>query len=122
MLFDIPTFTLIHVVLSLIGIFSGLVVVGGLIALPIAVAARYWNRLTGPWRKVFVVTTVLALYFNIFVLPVQLFQKMPALIVLAPTQKEPPFLVTQLVVLALFVWMGRAAVKGFRPLPAARAG
>jgi hypothetical protein len=154
---EITTFTLIHVVLSMVGIFAGLVVVGGLIAgkrldgwiglflvttvltnvtgfgfpfrtllpshilgglslllLPIAIAARYWKHLTGAWRKVFVVTTVLALYFNVFVLLVQLFQKMPALVVLAPTQKEPPFLVTQLVVLALFVWMGRAAVKGFR--------
>lgn len=165
MIFDIPTFTLIHVVLSLIGIFAGLVVVGGLIAgkrldgwvglflvttiltnvtgfgfafrtllpshilgglslllLPIAIAARYWKHLTGAWRKIFVVTTVLALYFNVFVLLVQLFQKMPALIVLAPTQKEPPFLVTQLIVLALFVWMGRAAVRGSRALPVARAG
>lgn len=157
MFLAITTFTLIHVVLSMVGIFAGLVVVGGLIAgkrldgwiglflvttvltnvtgfgfpfrtllpshilgglslllLPIAIAARYWKHLTGAWRKVFVVTTVLALYFNVFVLLVQLFQKMPALVVLAPTQKEPPFLVTQLVVLALFVWMGRAAVKGFR--------
>jgi hypothetical protein len=32
MIFDIPTFTLIHVVLSLVGIFAGLVVGGGLIA------------------------------------------------------------------------------------------
>ena len=30
--FDLPTFTLIHVVLSLVGIFAGLVVVGGLMA------------------------------------------------------------------------------------------
>jgi hypothetical protein len=53
---------------------------------------------------------------------VQLFQKTPALIVIAPTQKEPPFLVTQLVVLALFVWLGRAAVRGFRAGAAARVG
>jgi hypothetical protein len=59
------------------------------------------------------VGAVLALYLNVFVLLAQLFRRIPALIVAAPTQKEPPFLVTQLVVMALFVWLGRAAFKGF---------
>jgi hypothetical protein len=165
MIFDITTFTLIHVVLSLLGIFAGLVVAGGLVAgkrldgwtglflvttvltnvtgfgfpfrtllpshivggvslvvLPVAIAARYWKHLAGAWRQVFVVTTVLALYFNAFVLLVQLFQKTPALIIAAPTQKEPPFVVTQLVVLALFVWLGRAALRGFRVESAAGRG
>jgi len=165
MIFEITTFTLIHVVLSLLGIFAGLVVAGGLVAgkrldgwtglflvttvltnvtgfgfafttllpshivggislvvLPVAIAARYWKHLTGAWRQVFVVTTVLVLYFNVFVLVVQLFQKTPALIVAAPTQKEPPFLVTQLIVLALFVWLGRAALRGFRAESAAGRG
>ena len=36
------------------------------------------------------VITVTALYFNVFVLIVQLFRKVPAMIALAPTQKEPP--------------------------------
>ncbi|MGH2358315.1 MAG: hypothetical protein ACRDGJ_09935 [Candidatus Limnocylindria bacterium] len=53
------------------------------------------------------------LYLNVFVLLAQLFLRLPALIVAASTQKEPPFLVTQLLVLVLFVWLGRAAVKGF---------
>ena len=57
---------------------------------------------------------VLALYLNVFVLLVQLFRRVPALLVAAPTQTEPPFLITQLLVLALFVWLGVAAVKGFR--------
>lgn len=103
MLFGITTFTLIHVVLSLVGIVAGLVV-----------AACYWKDLTGGWRRVYVVGTVLALYLNVFVLIVQLFRRLPALIAAAPTQKEPPFLVTQLIVLVLFVWLGAAAVKGFR--------
>ena len=60
------------------------------------------------------VGAVLALYLNVFVLLAQLFLRLPALMAAAPTQKEPPFLVTQLLVLALFVWLGRAAVKGFR--------
>jgi len=155
-LFDLPTFTLIHVVLSLLGIFAGLVVVGGLMAgvrldgwtgiyltttvltnvtgfgfpfltllpshiiggislviLPIAIAARYWKHLEGGWRRVFVITTVLALYLNVFVLVVQLFQKTPILLAIAPTQKEPPFVVTQLIVLVVFVFLGRAALRGF---------
>jgi len=61
-----------------------------------------------------VVGAVLALYLNVFVLLAQLFLRLPALMAAAPTQKEPPFLVTQLLVLALFVWLGRAAMKGFR--------
>jgi hypothetical protein len=47
---------------------------------------------------------------------VQLFRRVPALLVSAPTQKEPAFLVTQLLVLGLFLWLGRAALKGFRPV------
>jgi hypothetical protein len=156
-IFDLPTFTLVHVVLSLVGIFAGLVVVGGLIAgmrfdgwtavyvvttvltnvtgfgfpfarvlpshmvgaislvvLAVLVAARYWKRLAGIWRRVFAVTTVLALYLNVFVLIVQLFQKTPGLIAAAPTQGSPAFVLTQLLVLALFVVLGIAAEKGFR--------
>ncbi len=156
-IFDLPTFTLIHVVLSLVGILAGLVVVGGLMAgvrfdgwtgvyfvttvltnvtgfgfpfatllpshivggvsllvLPVAMAARYWKQLTGAWRRVFVVATVLALYLNVFVLLVQLFRKIPGLIAVAPTQESPAFVGTQLIVLVLFVVLGRAAVRGFR--------
>lgn len=157
MIFDIPTFSLIHVVLSLVGIFAGLVVVGGLMTgvllrgwtglflvttvltnatgfgfpsvrllpshivgiislliLPVAMAALYWKRLTGSWRTIFVVTSAIALYLNVFVLLVQLFQKTPALIVIAPTQQSPAFVVTQVLVLAMFVVLGRASVRGFR--------
>jgi hypothetical protein len=60
-------------------------------------------------------------YLNVFVLLAQLFLRLPALIALAPTQKEPPFLATQVLILALFVWLGLAAVKGFRAAPAAAA-
>jgi hypothetical protein len=156
-MFDITTFTLIHVVLSLVGIFAGLIVAGGfvagkrldgwtgvflastvltnvtgfgfpfvsllpshivgiisLIVLAVVIVARYWKHLAGGWHGVFVVGSVLALYLNVFVLLAQLFLRLPALIVAAPTQKEPPFLVTQLVVLALFLWLGRAARRGYR--------
>ena len=78
------------------------------------ILARYWKHLAGAWHGVYVVGTVLALYLNVFVLLVQQFRRLPALIVAAPTQKEPPFVVTQLLVLALFIWLGRAARRGFR--------
>jgi hypothetical protein len=75
--------------------------------------ARYGKHLAGPWRGVYVAGAVLAVYLNVFVLLAQLFLRLPALRVAAPTQQEPPFLVSQLAVLVLFVWLGRAAVKGF---------
>jgi len=157
MIFDLPMFTLIHVVISVLGIFTGLVVVGGLMAgarmggwtafflattiltsvtgfgfpfttvspphvvgalslvvLAVCLAARYGKQLEGGWRTTYVVTAVAALYLNVFVLVVQLFAKTPALAQLAPTQQEAPFAVTQALVLALFVWIGWVAVRGFR--------
>jgi len=54
----------------------------------------------------------------VFVLVAQLFLRLPALRVAAPTQSEPPFAITQGLVLALFVWLAVAADKGFRPAPA----
>ncbi len=157
MIFDLPTFTLIHVVISVLGIIAGLVVVGGLMAgarldgwtalflattiftsvsgfgfpftkvspphvvgalslvvLAVCLAARYWKQLQGGWRAAYVVTAVAALYLNVFVLIVQLFVKTPPLAQLAPTQQEAPFAATQALVLALFVWLGWSALRGFR--------
>jgi hypothetical protein len=156
----LTTYTLVHVVISLVGIASGLVVLYGLlrgrdldrwtllfltttvltsvtgfgfpfqrflpshavgivslIALALAIYARYPRRLAGAWRRIFVVGAVLSLYLNVFVLVVQLFLKVPALNALAPTQSEPPFQLTQLVFLLLFVVLGVMAVMRFR-LPA----
>jgi len=150
------TFTLVHVLLSLVGIGSGLLVAYGmllgkrfdgataifllttvltsltgflfpfehllpshvvgvisLVALAIAILARYALHLAGAWRSIYVVCAVLALYLNVFVLVVQVFLKVPAVHALAPTQKEPPFLVVQLIVMALFVVLGIFAVKKF---------
>jgi hypothetical protein len=70
--------------------------------------------MAGLWRQVYVIGSVLALYLNVFVLVVQLFLKVPALTALAPTQSEPPFQITQLVVLAIFVGLGVAAAIKFR--------
>jgi hypothetical protein len=82
-----------------------------LVALAIAVVARYVLHLAGAWRRTYVVCAALALYFNVFVLVVQLFEKVPVLRALAPTQKEASFLVSQLVVLAFFVAVTIVAVK-----------
>jgi len=63
---------------------------------------------------------VIALYLNVFVLIVQLFQKVPALKAIAPTQSEAPFKVTQLVALVLFVVLGGSAAIRFRSEQPAR--
>jgi hypothetical protein len=150
-------FTLIHVVISVLGIVTGLVVVGGLMAgarldvwtalffatttltsvtgfgfpftqvtpphvvgalsvvvLAACLAARYGKQLKGRWRPTYVITAVVALYLNVFVLVVQLFLKTPPLAQLAPTQQEAPFALTQALVFALFVWLGWGALRGFR--------
>jgi hypothetical protein len=153
-------YTLLHVIISLIGIFSGLVVLFGLLSakhldgwtkwflittvltsatgfffpfhgftpaigvgiisllvLAVAIYARYPRQLAGHWRWIYVVTAVIALYFNVFVAVVQAFEKVPALKVMAPTQTEPSFKLTQLVVLALFVVLGIVAAIRFRNEP-----
>ena len=160
MLFDLKTFTLIHVAISLAGIASGFVVMYGLLAgrrldgwtafflittaatsatgfgfplvhfgaphwvgvislavLAVAVLARYALRLAGAWRRIYVICAVLAFYLNVFVGVVLAFQKVPFLRALAPTQSEPPFLLTQLAVLVLFVALAVAAAVRFRVEP-----
>jgi len=83
-----------------------------LIALAAAILARYRFKLAGAWRRTYVVSAIVALYFNVFVLIVQLFRRVPALQAIAPTQSEPPFAVAQLVVLLLFIFLGfRAAAR-----------
>ena len=85
-----------------------------LIALAGAIAALYKFRLAGRWRRAYAICSVAALYFNCFVLVVQSFEKVDALKALAPTQAEPPFAITQLVVLALFVFAGIQAARRFK--------
>jgi len=151
------TYTLVHVLISVVGIASGFVVLYGflnakrldgwtavflttttltsisgfgfpfdhllpshkigiisLLVLAVTIPARYVFRMQGVWRAVYVIGSALALYFNVFVLVVQSFMKVPVLKKLAPTQQEPPFLVTQLVVLAAFIWLTVRATKRFR--------
>jgi hypothetical protein len=88
-----------------------------LVALAIAIFARYARNLAGGWRRIYVITAMIALYLNVFIFIVQSFEKSPTLRALAPTQSEPPFKVTQLVVLVLFVVLTIAAVKKFHEEP-----
>ena len=90
---------------------SHVVGVISLVVLAVAIFARYSRHLAGAWRVIYVVGAVVALYLNVFVLIVQAFLKVPALKAMAPTQSEPPFLITQLVVMALFVVLAIVAVN-----------
>lgn len=160
MIFGMTAFTLIHVVLSLAGIASGLLVLLGLlrsnpakgwtsvflasttatsitgflfpfhavtpaivlgvlslIVLAAAITGRYVFHLAGPWRWIYAAGSVTALYFNVFVLIVQAFVKLPALHALAPTTPPsgPAFSIAQGFVLLFFAVMGVLAVRRFRP-------
>ena len=86
-----------------------------LLVLAVAIPARYIKHLAGAWRWLYVVGATIALYFNMFVLVVQAFLKVPALKALAPTQSEPPFAAAQGVVLVAFLVLGVMTVKRFRP-------
>ena len=157
MSFDVTTLLGFHVVVSLIGIATGLVVLFGLMAnkklegltliflattlatsftgflfpvqqllpshivgaisivvLLLAIVARYGSHLAGAWRWIYIVTAVMALYLNVFVLVVQLFLKVPELAAIAPTQQDPPFIIAQTVVLVLFTIAGIISVLRFR--------
>jgi hypothetical protein len=159
---SLSTFTTVHVIISLIGIVSGIVVMFGLLGshrkrgltaifllftiltsatgflfpfngvtpgdvigalslvlLAIACIALYGMKLSGAWRWIYVVTALISLYFNVFVLVIQSFLKVPALTALAPGNPPggPVFAVVQGIVLLFFVIVIVGAVRRFRPLP-----
>lgn len=154
---SLSTFTTVHVIISLVGIASGLVVIGAMLAnrplgamnlvflvttiatsvtgfffpfktfgpphilgvlslivLAAALWALYGARLAGAARWIYVVSAVVALYFNVFVGVVQAFGKIAPLHALAPTGGGPVFGGAQGVVLLLFVVLGYRAVRSFR--------
>lgn len=88
-----------------------------LILLAVACYALYGARLSGMWRWIYVVTALVALYLNCFVLVIQSFLKIPALSALAPGAPPtgPVFGAVQLVVLAFFAVMTFRAVRRFHP-------
>jgi hypothetical protein len=92
----------------------------GIISLPflaLTIFARYPKHLAGRWRWIYVISAVICLYFNLFVLVVQLFEKIPALHAMAPTQTEPPFKLTQLVVVLVSALFAIIAAIRFHPAP-----
>ena len=160
---SVGAFTILHVIISLVAIGSGLIVVGGMFAshrlpvttalflfttaltsvtgflfpirgftpalgvgilacviLAVALFALYKEHLVDAWRWIYVITAVASLYLNVFVLVVQSFVKVATLNALAPTQSEPPFAITQAVVLAIFILIAVIAAIKFRPTKAAR--
>jgi hypothetical protein len=155
---SIPAFTLLHTIISVIGLLSGLIVLGGmygaqrlpgwtalfllttaltsitgfffpnakitpgqifgaitLIAMVPTLIGLYGFHLRGAWRWIYTGGAVIVLYLNFFVLVAQLFAKVTVLQPLAPTQSEPPFLITEIVVLAIFVVLGILALVKFHP-------
>ena len=85
-----------------------------MVVLAVACYARYSMKMAGVWRLAYVLTAVIALYLNVFVLVVQAFLKIPALTALAPQQNEPPFAIAQGVVFVLFFVAGLRAAARFR--------
>jgi len=90
-----------------------------LVVVVIAALALYVNHLERAWRGIYAVTIVLAVYLNVFVGVTQAFLKIGFLHAFAPTGKEPPFLIAQLLTLAIFVAIG---VTAFRRLPGRTVG
>src|SRR5437879_6866594 len=78
-----------------------------LVLLAIACIALYVMKLSGPWRWIYLLTALLSLYFNVFVLVIQSFLKVPALTALAPGNPPagPVFGVAQGIELVVFVVM-----------------
>ncbi|HEX9199372.1 MAG TPA: hypothetical protein VF865_07425 [Acidobacteriaceae bacterium] len=104
------------------GVTPGIVIgILSLIMLLAAILARYAFHFSGAWRWIYVVSSIVALWFNVFIFIVQSFEKIPALHALAPTQTETPFKIAQLIVLLTFIVLGVRAVKKFHsnPIPAA---
>src|SRR5260221_3141662 len=157
---SLSTFTLLHVVISLIAIVAGIIVMFGmlgsnkmpgltaifllftiltsatgflfpfekllpshmvgilsLVLLVFACFALYVMRLSGAWRWIYAVTALLSLYFNVFVLVIQSFLKVPPLAAVAPGNPPsgPVFGVVQGIVLVFFILMIIGAWRRFKP-------
>jgi hypothetical protein len=98
---------------------SHMIGVLSLILLAIACYALYGQKLSGSWRWIYVLTALLAQYFNVFVLVIQSFLKIGPLHALAPSvpPSEPPFAVAQGIVLVFFIIFVIGALRRFKPAP-----
>jgi hypothetical protein len=90
------------------------------VVLAVALFGLYKERLVGAWRWIYVLTAIVSLYLNVFVLVAQSFMKVSGLKALAPTQSEPPFAITQAAILVIFILIGLIAVVKFQPATAAQ--
>ena len=157
---SVPTYTLVHVIISLVAVGSGIAValammnnnrlpgwtalfllttaltsvtgfflftqfgpphVFGIVTLIVMIPVllgRYVYDLRGWWRLIYIVGALLVLWLNAVVAVIQFFEKFTFLKPLAPTQTEPPFVITQVVVLALVVVAGIVAAFRFQRAPA----
>ncbi len=88
-------------------------IVALLVLLP-TLLARYHFHLRGTWRLVHAGGLVASLYFLFFVLVAQIFSKIPALREAAPTLAEPPFTITQGILLVVFIGLGIAVTRKLR--------
>jgi hypothetical protein len=99
---------------------SHIIAIISLVLLAIACIALYGMKLSGAWRWIYVLTAMISLYFNVFVLVIQSFLKIPALTALAPGNPPsgPAFAVIQGIVLLFFVVVIIGAMRRYRPMPA----
>ena len=98
---------------------SHIIAILSLVLLAIACVALYGQKLSGSWRWIYVLTAMISLYFNVFVLVIQSFLKIPALTALAPGNPPsgPTFAVSQGIVLLFFVVVIIGALRRYRPMP-----
>ncbi|HEX3753697.1 MAG TPA: hypothetical protein VHV26_01340 [Rhizomicrobium sp.] len=88
-----------------------------LVLLAVALLALYGRNLRGHWRGTFLITALTAQWLNVFVLIIQLFQKIPALQTLAPgvPPSGPVFGGIQGVALLFFIGTGLMSLRRFQP-------
>ncbi len=94
---------------------SHIVGVLALVVLAVTLFARYVEHLRGFWRLAYVIGITASEFFLVFVGVAQAFAKIPSLQALAPTQSEPPFAITQLIILAIFVVIAIVGARGYWP-------
>jgi len=89
-----------------------------LVLLAVACFALYGMQLEGAWRRIYVLTALIALYLNVFVLAIQGFLKIPVLHALAPGNPPngPSFAVVQGLVLLFFAVMIVRVWRRYRPV------
>jgi len=96
------------------GVTPGIIIgILSIIALVLAIVALYVKKLEGSWRGTYVISVLVAFYFNVFVLIAQSFEKVPALKAVAPTMASPGFGFSQAAVLVIFLLLTVRAFKKF---------